>query len=111
MISARAVWEAMFGDVRLPRRTMACGGGVPASAASPLGTIPAAMDVMHSSPPAQCMDRWTFRHLGVSARRGYGMYGGALTWLRTTSRLECAPAFVSKNNLLSRFSKLIFSTF
>jgi hypothetical protein len=26
MISARAVWAAMFGDVPLPRRTMACGG-------------------------------------------------------------------------------------
>jgi hypothetical protein len=81
------------------------------SAALPLSTIPAAMDVMHSSPPAKRMDRWTFRHLVVRAQRGYGTYGGAPTWPCTMSRLGCAPTFASKNNLLSRFSKLIFSPF
>jgi hypothetical protein len=71
-------------------------GGAPASVASPLGTIPAAVDVMHRSTPAQRKDRWAFRHLGVRARRGYGAYGAASTWPRTTSRLERAPAFASQ---------------
>jgi hypothetical protein len=57
MIEARAVWAAMLGDVRLPLRPMARGGGASVSVASPLGTIPAAMDVMHTSPLAQRMDR------------------------------------------------------
>jgi uncharacterized protein YfaQ (DUF2300 family) len=66
---------------------------------------------MHMSTPAQRKDRWTLRHLGVLARRGYGAYGGAPTWPRTTSRLERALAFASKNSSLSRFSNSIFSTF
>jgi hypothetical protein len=59
----------------------------------------------------QRKDRWTFLHLGVRARRGYGAYGIAPTWPRTPSRLEHAPAFASQISLLSRFSNLIFSTF
>jgi hypothetical protein len=66
---------------------------------------------MHRSTLAERKDRWTFRHLGVRNRRGYGVYGDAPTWSRTTSRWERTPAFASQNSLLSRFSNLFFSTF
>jgi hypothetical protein len=51
-------------------------GGAPTSVASPLGTIPAAVDVMHRSTLAQRKDHWTLRRLSVRARRGYDAYNG-----------------------------------
>jgi hypothetical protein len=60
---------------------------------------------------ARSSDRGVSQHLGVHARCGYDAYGGALTWPHTTSRLERALAFASKNSSLSRFSNSIFSTF
>jgi hypothetical protein len=64
---------------------------------------PAAVNVTHRSPPAQRSDHWTFRHLGVCARRGYGAYDGAPTWPRATSRAERASAFQGKFSLLNKF--------
>jgi hypothetical protein len=66
---------------------------------------------MHRSTSAQRKDRWTLRRLGVRARRGYGVYGGAPMWRARDVALERALAFACKNGSLSRFSKSIFSTF
>jgi hypothetical protein len=47
---------------------------------------PLATCVMGRFPPSQRSDRWSLQHLGVRARRGYGMYGGVPTRPRATSR-------------------------
>jgi hypothetical protein len=101
----------MAGDVRRLDGQWRAAGGAPIRWIGATWHGPLATNVTGEFTPTQRSDRWSLRRLGVRARRGYDTYGGAPTWSRTTSRLECAPAFASKNNLLSRFSKLIFSTF
>jgi hypothetical protein len=57
---------------------------------------PLATGVTGELPLSQRSDRWSLRHLGVRARRGYGTYGGLPTWPRATSRqsaLRCSRAF------------------
>jgi hypothetical protein len=84
--------------------------GAPASVASPLGTPQTAVNVMHRSTPAQRSDRWTFRPLGVRARRGYGVYGGAAD-VSSPGATSCAGARVCTIILIYPFSHRIFSRF
>jgi hypothetical protein len=111
MIGARAVWAAMLGDVRSPRRPMARGGRCAGECGPATWHPPVVVNVTHRSTPEQRSDSWTFCLLDVCARRGYGAYGGAPTWPRATSRAERALAFQGKISLLNKFSNAIFFKF
>jgi hypothetical protein len=77
-------------------------GGASASVASPHGTLPIVVNVTHRSTPAQRSDRWTFRPLGVRARRGYGAYGGASD-VSCPGATSCAGARLCTNSLIYPF--------
>jgi hypothetical protein len=71
---------------------------------------PAAVNVTHRSTPAQRSNRWTFRHLGVCARREYGSYDGAAD-MSPPDAMSCAGARVCTINLIYPFFHRIFSRF
>jgi hypothetical protein len=107
---ARAVWAALLGDVQLPWRPMAHGGRRTGECGLATWHPPAAVNVTHRSTPAQRSDRWTFRTLGVRARRVYGAYGGADD-VSSPGATSCAGARVCTITLIYPFSHRIFSRF
>jgi hypothetical protein len=107
---AHAVWAALLSDVRLPRRPMARGGRRAGECGLATWHPPTAVNVTHRSTPAQCSDRWTFRPLGVCARRGYDAYGGAVD-VSSPDATSCAGARVCTISLIYPLFHRIFSRF
>jgi hypothetical protein len=68
---AREVWVARRCDVRRGGGQWHAAVGSPASGNWPPGAVQTLAVITHSGIPAQRMDRWVRRCLGVRARRAY----------------------------------------
>jgi hypothetical protein len=93
----------MVGDVRRLGSQWRAVGGAPVRRIGATWRCPPAMNVTEEFTLVQRSDRRSPRHLGVHARRGYGAYGGAPTWPRTTSRQSALRRSRGKFNLLNGF--------
>jgi hypothetical protein len=83
---ARAAWAARRCDVRRRGGQWRAAVGMLTSGNWPTGAVQTLAVVTHSGIPAQRMDRWVCRCLGVRARRAYGRWRGTRARRRAWAR-------------------------